>query len=115
MLTIPEIISYICITVIVILIFVITPIYIYGFYKNEKLKEKDFKEFSNKIKPGVILECKYYEENPFIDPYVSRIKILEVKDGWVKFEELIQKYAKDSNNIGYYSISELGYIGYNFV
>lgn len=115
MLTIPEIIGYIGGAVMVLIIFVAIPITIYYYRRECKLKDKSYKEFVNKIVPGVILECKYYEENPFLDPYVSRIKILEVKDGWVKYEELIQEYAKDSNNIGYYSISELGYIGYNFV
>ena len=68
---------------------------------NIKDEERKRKEFENRIKPGTIFICHYSFDNPFLEPETCRLKILDVKDGWVKYEE------ENSGNIDYMRISSL--------
>lgn len=95
--TLYDCIGLICINIVVFIV-VVGFIYVKCNIKDE---EKKRKEFENSIIPGTTLICHYSFDNPFLEPETCRLKILDVKDGWVKYEE------ENSENIDYIKISSL--------
>ena len=95
--TLYDYIGLICINIVVFTT-VIGFIYVKHNRKNEERKRK---EFENSIMPGTTLICHYSFDNPFLEPETCRLKILDVKDGWVKYEE------ENSGDIDYMKISML--------
>lgn len=90
-------VALVCINIVVFTV-------VFGFMyikHNIKDEERKRKEFENRIKPGTTFICHYSFDNPFLEPETCRLKILDVKDGRVKYEE------ENSGNIDYMKISSL--------
>ena len=65
---------------------------IYYFVKIDKQMKLDFKhateeweKFKSQIEPGTLLQIEKPNYNPFDESKYEIIKILEVRDGWVKY------------------------------
>lgn len=95
--TLFDYVALVCVNIVVFTV-------VFGFIyikRNIKDEERKRKEFENRIKPGTTFICHYSFDNPFLEPVTCRLKILDVKDGWVKYEE------ENSGNIDYMKISSL--------
>ena len=76
----------------VTIICIVVCLIIYYFVKTDKQMKLDFKhatekweKFKSQIKPGTLLQIEKANYNPFDESKYEIIKILEVRDGWVKY------------------------------
>jgi hypothetical protein len=81
---------------------------------NHRKRKKLHNEYNNSIQPGTILSVTISHENPFLDDETFKIKVLDRKDDWVKYAEMVPYSDNlfDINKPKYDTIDELEYIGY---
>lgn len=103
-------ITVMCILMIPISVIATVIICIIKRYKRKKLRN----EYNNSIQPGTILSVTISHENPFLDDETFKIKVLDRKDDWVKYAEMVPYSDNlfDINKPKYDTIDELEYIGY---
>ena len=103
-------ITVMCILMIPISVIVTVIICIINHRKRKKLRA----EYNNSIQPGTILSVTILQENPFLDDETFKIKILDRKNDWVKYAEMVP-YSDNLFDIikpKYDTIDGLEYIGY---
>jgi len=81
---------------------------------NHRKRKKLRTEYDNSIQPGTILSVTILQENPFLDDETFKIKILDRKNDWVKYAEMVPYSDNlfDINKPKYDTIDGLEYIGY---
>lgn len=81
--------SFVIVSILTIIVMIVISIIVMVRHKKGKMisfrEQHKFDEYCSKIKKGVIL-CKVRKnENPFNEPNIDRIKILERRDDWVQY------------------------------
>jgi hypothetical protein len=81
---------------------------------NQRKRKKLRNEYDNSIQPGTILSVTISHENPFLEDEIFKIKVLERKNNWVKYAEMVPYSDNlfDINKPKYDTIDGLEYTGY---
>lgn len=103
-------ITVMCMLMIPIGIIATVIICIINHHKRKKLRN----EYNNSIQPGTILSVTISQENPFLDDETYKIKVLDRKNNWVKYAEMVPYSDNlfDTNKPKYDTIDGLEYMGY---
>lgn len=103
------------ITIVLILMIPISIIaMVISFIINQRKRKKLYNEYDNSIQPGTILSVTISHENPFLDDEIFKIKILDRKNNWVKYAEMVPYSDNlfDINKPKYDTVDGLEYTGY---
>lgn len=103
------------ITIVLILMIPISIIaMVISFIINQRKRKKLHNEYDNSIQPGTILSVTISHENPFLDDEIFKIKILDRKNNWVKYAEMVPYSDNlfDINKPKYDTVDGLEYTGY---
>ena len=103
-------ITVVCMLMIPISIITTVIVFIINNRKRKKLRN----EYDNSIQPGAILSVTISQENPFLEDETFKIKILDRKNDWVKYAEMVPYSDNlfDTNKPKYDTIDGLEYMGY---
>lgn len=81
--------SFIVVCVLTIIVIITMSVIYIIKHKKEKMisfrEQRKFDEYCSKIKEGTILYRKREHNNPFYEPNIDRIKIIERRGDWVKY------------------------------
>lgn len=90
-------------------------IYIIGILIGQLIRQMDEIKFATHIDIGdVLYKTIHYKENPFTDTSVIRLRVLDIRNGWVKYTHIRDNEFRIDHSPSYYAkITDLYEDGYH--